>query len=624
MASADGALWPPDVSGMAKSIRTYNWSATALGSITDWTSRLRLTVEMLLVNPLVAYAVCGPERILIYNDAAAAMLGPMHPGALGQSTSTFFSEARKVMEPLYDRAFAGRAIKVEAQPIDLHGRSRPSAFDLILTPIPEEDGTIANIQVVGFDVSARLAAEEDRDRTLQDLRASEARLRLALDASRAGVWTYDPDAKTFEVDARTAEVTAIAPGATLSASVIWRATHPDDRALLQARLMDMLDPQGDHWNEAFARFVHPDGTVHWTQIRAQSVLEGSASERRTVQVLGTLLDITESKQAEAALRESEQRFRAVANLGPDFLWNSDPEGRATWFSERWYAYSGQSDVEALGYGWHEVIHPEDREPTMARFFEVVKQGKVYSHEYRIRRQDGVYRWFLVRAGPVRDEAGQITQCYGAVIDIHDLHELQQQQAIMVGELQHRTRNLITVVRLIAQQTLAQTGPTERFRTCFNDRLAALSRVQGLLSRSDQQPITIRALIRAELDALGFAGVQARAVLEGPPVVLRKASVQTLALALHELATNARKYGALAGEQGELWVDWNSYTTENGQQRLSLVWLEEGISTPPEGGPIRRGYGRELIEKALPYALNARTSYSLGNSELRCEIDLPLA
>ncbi|MCG5249350.1 histidine kinase, partial [Methylorubrum extorquens] len=98
----------------------------------------------------------------------------------------------------------------------------------------------------------------------------------------------------------------------------------------------------------------------------------------------------------------------------------------------------------------------------------------------------------------------------------------------------------------------------------------------------------------------------------------------LALALHELATNARKYGALAGEQGELWVDWNSYTTENGQQRLSLVWLEEGISTPPEGGPIRRGYGRELIEKALPYALNARTSYSLGNSELRCDIDLPLA
>jgi two-component sensor histidine kinase len=211
-----------------------------------------------------------------------------------------------------------------------------------------------------------------------------------------------------------------------------------------------------------------------------------------------------------------------------------------------------------------------------------------------------------------------------VIDIHDLHELQQQQAIMVGELQHRTRNLITVVRLIAQQTLAQTGPTERFRACFNDRLAALSRVQGLLSRSDQQPITIRALIRAELDALGFAGVQARVVLEGPPVVLRKASVQTLALALHELATNARKYGALAGEQGELWVDWNSYTTENGQQRLSLVWLEEGISTPPEGGPIRRGYGRELIEKALPYALNARTSYSLGNSELRCDIDLPLA
>jgi PAS domain S-box-containing protein len=623
MARGNSQEWPPGSGEMAGRMRVHAWSATPLGPSERWTSRLRFAVEMLLLNPLIAYAVCGTDRVLIYNDATAAMLGVLHPGALGQSASAFFTEARAVMEPLYDRAFAGEAVKVEAQPIHLGGTEPARAFDLVLTPIPEADGTIGAVQVVGFEVSARLAAERERDRTLQDLLASEARLRLALDASHMGVWTYDPIRNTFAVDARTAEITGVEAADAVLAATIWSAAHPDDRADLQARLAGMLDPQGDHWNEAAARFVHPGGTERWAQIRAQSVLEGGGAERWTVRVLGTILDTTDAKRAEAALRQSEQRFRAVANLGPDFLWISDADGRARWFSQRWYAYTGQTEATALGRGWHAVIHPEDREPTMARFRQVVEQGEVYSHEYRIRGQDGSYRWFLVRAGPAYDEAGRISHCYGAVTDIDAMHALQQRQAVLVDELQHRTRNLITVVRSIAHQTMARTGPTERFREQFNDRLSALSRVQGLLSRSDQEPITMRALLQAELDALGSESLRARAALDGPVVVLRKSSVQTLALALHELTTNARKYGALAGEQGELWVNWDTYSTHAGEQRLKLIWLEDGIGGARGGASAPHGYGRELIEKALPYALNAQTSYELGESKLRCSIDLPL-
>ncbi|MCP1561386.1 UNVERIFIED_ORG: PAS domain S-box-containing protein [Methylobacterium sp. SuP10 SLI 274] len=330
-----------------------------------------------------------------------------------------------------------------------------------------------------------------------------------------------------------------------------------------------------------------------------------------------------AERAETALRRSEERFQALANLVPGFLWSSDLVGRATWFSERWYEYSGQSEPEALGYGWQTVIHPDEREYTITGFRAAMDQERPYNREYRIRGKDGIYRWFMVRAEPIRDAAGQIDRCYGAVTDIHDLHELQQRQAVLVDELQHRTRNLLAVVRSIAQQTMTQTGPTEQFCDRFNDRLAALSRVQGLLSRSDKEPITIQALIQIELDAFGAAAMQARVALKGPPVRLRKVSVQTLALALHELATNARKYGSLANEQGRLWVSWDTYRGEDEERRLSLVWQEEGIRRPQEGSPIRRGYGRDLIEKALPYALKARTSYELSEAQLRCVIDLPL-
>ncbi|CAO4186283.1 sensor histidine kinase [Methylorubrum extorquens] len=124
----------------------------------------------------------------------------------------------------------------------------------------------------------------------------------------------------------------------------------------------------------------------------------------------------------------------------------------------------------------------------------------------------------------------------------------------------------------------------------------------------------------ELDARGATALRERVAVGGHCVVLRKGSLQTLALALHELATNARKYGALSNDQGRLWVSWENYTTEAGKPRLALVWLEEGISPAPER---RNGYGRKLIEQALPYALRARTSYELSDAELRCTIDLPL-
>lgn len=196
--------------------------------------------------------------------------------------------------------------------------------------------------------------------------------------------------------------------------------------------------------------------------------------------------------------------------------------------------------------------------------------------------------------------------------------------VMVAELQHRTRNLIAVVRAIANRTMELTGPTEAFRTQFNDRLAALSRVQGLLSRAEIEPVTIGALIRMELDALGAEASDERITLAGPSVVIRDSIVQTMALAIHELATNARKYGALAADHGTLNVTWTVRQANGGTSNLFLEWVEAGVGrAPKEEGDTRKGYGRELIERALPYALHATTSFELNGDGVRCTIDLPL-
>jgi two-component sensor histidine kinase len=201
-----------------------------------------------------------------------------------------------------------------------------------------------------------------------------------------------------------------------------------------------------------------------------------------------------------------------------------------------------------------------------------------------------------------------------------LGRLIAQQKLMADELQHRSCNLLAVVEGIASEIIDDCDSIESFRGRFGDALAALSRAQGLLSRGDRQPVTVGALLRTELTALGGGGLDRRVTLDGPEFALSDASAQMLALAIHELGANARKYGALSGRAGRLAVTWR-LRGGRANRRVVLEWLEEGLAVQPVGAPS--GYARRLIEQGLPGSLDATTSFEVGEGGVRCMIDLPL-
>lgn len=194
--------------------------------------------------------------------------------------------------------------------------------------------------------------------------------------------------------------------------------------------------------------------------------------------------------------------------------------------------------------------------------------------------------------------------------------LEQQNAALRAELQHRARNLLGVVRAMARRTLTGDEAFER----YDARLAALGRAQGALAQGDGWSASLADLVGAELAAIG-AERSVRA--EGPPVTLPVEVVPTLALALHELATNARRHGALREAGGRLSVTWRVESGNNGkgESRLVLTWCESGV-VPPPGVPRRRGYGAEFLERGLAYQLGAVTRIEQAPDGLSCTISLP--
>ena len=299
------------------------------------------------------------------------------------------------------------------------------------------------------------------------------------------------------------------------------------------------------------------GAEVWTSVAAIPLTNEQGEVSGAIAIIH---DIDAAKRASEGLRESDERFRQFGAASSDVLWIRHAETMQwEYLSPAFESLYGESRATALSGNnlrrWTELIHPEDRELAL-RQMNRIRAGERLTFEYRIvRPSDGELRWVRDSDFPLLDRQGRVPRIGGVGRDITEEKTAADRMVLMVAELQHRTRNLIGVVRSIAEHTMAATGPTASFLSHFFERLDALSRVQGLLSRADEEPITLEALIRSELDALGATrSVGERIRLSGPSVRIRNTIVQTLSLAIHELATNARKYGALAEGTGSLTVE----------------------------------------------------------------------
>ncbi len=352
------------------------------------------------------------------------------------------------------------------------------------------------------------------------------------------------------------------------------------------------------------------------------------AEGEIIGAVNCFLDITERKRTDAVLAQSrkqaleqEQRLAATYEHASIGISEIAPDGKFLRVNEAIASITGYSREHLLARRLYAHTHPDDADADREAFRkQVAGELEFYSVEKRYVRKDGRVIWVSVRSSPVRDPDGQLLYLVRVVQDVTERKAAESRQKLLIDELNHRVKNTLATVQSLASQSARGAVTPEAFRERFEGRLIALSKAHNQLTLHHWESAELRELLSASLAP--YAGASERVVLRGEDVVLRPRAVLTLAMAFHELTTNAVKYGALSVPGGRVEIRWQPIDAQgDGTSGLRIEWEER--DGPPVSEPERRGFGTTLIERGVAGDLDGRVTLAFAPEGVRCAIEIPL-
>lgn len=365
------------------------------------------------------------------------------------------------------------------------------------------------------------------------------------------------------------------------------------------------------------RYIRPDGTIGWLHSRAVPVFD----ENRTVtEWFGMSTDFSHHRIAEAQLATGAQMLRVASEIGKVGLWDWNVETGQIYWSDEHYRMEGYAPGEVTPSFeiWISRVHPEDRETAESLIAKARESGEDYVHEYRVCHPSGEIVWVSARGRFLYDDTGQPIRMLGAMVDTTQRRREAEWQMLLVAELQHRVRNLIGMVRSVARLSAPSHRHVDQYVDHLIGRLQAMGRTQSTLTRSPGRNVDLAELVREEL--LVHAVQPDQCHVDGPEVALSPHAAEIVTLAIHELATNSIKYGAL-GDTGHIRIVWTC-DHRDGATWVNLRWQE---TTPMRTTrSTRKGFGRTLIEERVPYELHGMGRFALHDTGVLAELQFPLS
>ena len=523
----------------------------------------------------------------------------------------------------YDGEVAGRirdavarAGAGETSHFDVRGRlANGDLLDLAFSVGPMQGSGPQRLVASAIDVTERRRSEAA-------LRESEERFRNMADHAPVAVWMTDAEGSCTYLNRRWTELTGQAAGDGLGFG--WLApVHPEDAPRSQALFVDANGRRAPF--EIDYRVRRPDGSYAWA-IDAAAPRFGPSGE--FLGYIGSVIDISERKAMEEALRANEERLRVITNAVPALIWVCNAAGQAIRFNDRWHEYTGLSFEQSRGEGWIVALHPEDIRPVLSAWHGAVARASSYEVETRCRRSDGTYRWMLARAEPVRDATGAIVEWIGTSTDIHDRRTAEEalrralaDKDLLLREVHHRVRNNLQAVWALVQlETLRLRHiPEARERIqAIGERVDVLGQLHQQLYRSEDLAQVVLAPylehLAAGLMALHGEGGRLSVAVEAGALTCDLDTALPLGLVANELVTNSLKHAFPGGRRGTIRIGLRPMPDGS----VELVVEDDGIGFHGAEGPLGIGL---IVVQSLAGQLDASWSIRDGHGT-RARLVLP--
>jgi PAS domain S-box-containing protein len=481
----------------------------------------------------------------------------------------------------------------------------------------DRTGRLLRIKGLTRDITERKQAE---------LALAERNTQLAL-AGKAGlVATFAYDVKTgrVQISEGYAAIYGFPEGTTEIARSQWRAlVLPDDLERLESRRKQAFSDRQREYRLEY-RVILPDGGVRWIETRSFVSYDG---EGRPQRVAGVNIDVTERRRMEQILTDRNRQLQLAgkAALVGSFAIDIDAvredfSSQHLQFSPGFAAIYGlpEETVEISVGDWRSLVHPDDIAQFLEHRQELFAERRGEHHaEFRIVRPCGTIRWIETRSFVEYDQAGHAKRLVGVNIDITERKRAEEGRKILNAELDHRVKNALATVTAVISHTRQGSRSVADFAAALEGRIRSMAATHELLSSRHWQELSLIELIRRELAPYAASK---NTEISGPTVLLKPEAGQALAMVLHELATNAAKYGALSTNKGRVLIHWDRRLNGRPLSNLVLEWREVG--GPRVDAPGKSSYGTNTIHDLIPYEFGGTVDLVFAPEGVRCRLELP--
>ncbi|MCB8822929.1 PAS domain-containing sensor histidine kinase [Microvirga rosea] len=555
------------------------------------------------------HLVAADGTILRANQAELDLLGYTADEYIGRPIADFHADAPVIRDILRRLA---RGETLDRYPARLKAKDGSMRHVLITSNVHFRNGTFHNTRCFTVDVTDQHQADEA-------LQESQQRLAVTYEQAPIGIAEMDAAGRFVRVNPALSAIIGYTPEELVGRSFI-ELTHPEDHDDDAEQYARQVRGEIAHYSVQ-KRFLRKDGGIVFVNVLSSSVLDRQGQFRYGVRVVQ---DVTERLQAEERLRESERHVRELLEALPAAIYTTDAEGRITYYNQAAVDFSGRTPVigsDEWCVTWRLFTPdgaplPHDQCPMAV----ALKEGRaVRGAEAVAERPDGTRIPFIPFPTPLHDAAGRIVGGINMLVDITERKQAEEHQRVLIDELNHRVKNTLATVQSIATQTIRTSPDIETFSENFEPRLLSLSKAHELLTRRAWTGVNLRDIVCQELEPYDD-GSNTRVRLDGPDLTLEPRVGLALSLVLHELTTNAAKYGALSTEQGLITVRWST-SEACSSDALRIDWIESGgpIVTPP----TKRSFGTRLIERSVINDLQGRAQFDFDPTGLRCTLELLL-